>query len=165
MTHIRHASRHVQGSISSMLVEFLADWTGPTPPYGAKPFEVLLRQPQASDLQAVEVNTIFIGFGDETATLDRELGGGLLLREHVLFVDVFAENQSIGLAVASDVKDRLEGLLGGSTYLRPTHQGTGLPLPGYVGQFEDVERDAGTGAKVAWQKVAATFALTFPGVG
>lgn len=165
--HIRHASRHVQESISSMLVKFLAEygWTGESPPYGAKPFTVQLRQPEPSDLQAVEANTIFIGFGDESSARDRQLGGGLLLREFVVFVDVFGEKQSIALSCASDVKDRLEGLFGGTVYLRPTNQATGLPLPGYVGEFEDVERDAGTGSKVAWQKVAATFALTFPGGG
>lgn len=165
--HIRHASRHVQESVSSMLVNFLAeyDWTGDTPPYGAKPFTVQLRQPEGSDLQAVEANTVFIGFGDETSARDRQLGGGLLEREFVLFVDIFGEKQTIALACASDIKDRLEGLFGGTAYLRPTDQATGLPLPGYVGEFEDVVRDVGTGSKVAWQTVKATLTLTFPGGG
>lgn len=163
--HIRHASRHVQESISSMLVAFLTEygWLGPKVPYGAKPFKIELRQPDQSSLQQISTNTVFIGFGDETGARDRQLGGGLLQREYVVFVDVFADSQSIATAVAADIKDRLEGLFGGGVYLRPKDQATGLELPGYIGEFQDVVRDVGTGSKVQWQMVKATFALDFPG--
>lgn len=165
--HIRHASRHVQASITSTLTTFLRQygWTTEAPPLQAKTFTILERQPNPSDLTAVKANTIFIGYGDESTARDRQLGGGILRREIVVFVDILSENQSIGVAVAGDVKDRVEGLIGGARYLRPWDQATGHELPGYIGEFDEFTRSPGEGSNLDWQTVQGTFYLDFPAAG
>lgn len=165
--HIRHASRHVQASITNTLKTFLHEfgWTTEAPPFGAQPFKVVERQPKPSELTAIKANSVFIGFGDESTARDRQLGGGLLQREIVVFVDVFAVNQSTALLVASDIKDRLEGLIGGSRHLRPIDQTTGYELPGYIGEFAEFMRSPGEGSDIDWQTVQGTFYLDFPASG
>lgn len=162
---VRHAARFVQASMEAMLTTFLAEygWTTLTPPFGAKPVTLYSRQPKESELAPTETNSVFISFGDETSMSERQLGGGLLQVEHVLFVDILAENRGVGLAIASDVKDRLEGLFGGSRYLYPVNPGTGQRLPGYVGEFGDTVREQPRADLETWTAVKSTLYLDFPG--
>lgn len=55
-------------------------------------------------------NTIAITLGDEPAADDEEMGDGSRVIAYPLFVDVYGENQSIAVSIASDVKHLLEDL-------------------------------------------------------
>lgn len=57
---------------------------------------------------AVAPNTIAVTLGDEPAAEDLELGGGLLEVAFPVYVDIYGQNQSIAVSIASDVKAMLE---------------------------------------------------------
>lgn len=162
---VRHAVRHIRASEEQFIKDALVyfGWLTDNRPYGAKPVELFLRGPKEPDLVAVEGNQVYISHGGEPDTEEMELGAGLLRIEHVLFVDIVGENEAIALSIASDVQDRLRGLIGGSRYLTPRERGTGEPLFGYVGEFVDVVRDEPNPDLLSWQSVKATLVLDFPG--
>lgn len=161
---MRFASRYVRQSIANLVEQHLNDfgWTSQTPPFGADQFKVLRQTPKPADLEQQRSNRVFISFGDEPDTRPMQLGGGLLRVEHVVFVDVLAENEEIALLVADDITDRLRGLIGGTRWLRPRDH-TSKPLPGYVGEFVDVDRRQVRPEIEFWCSVSATLELDFPG--
>lgn len=161
---VRHAVRHIRASQENMLRDFLDDygWFGPDVPYGAAPIQIMLRAPREAELMPAAGNTVFISHGGEPDNVPTQLGGGLLQTEHVLFVDVLGENDGIALSIAADIKDRLSGQLG-SRYLWPRHQATGILLPGYLGEYEDVMREQPNADLGAWQSIKATLVMDFPG--
>ena len=159
------AARYVHHSVAKAVTDFLDeyDWTGVTPPFGTSPVQVRLTAPKPADLKAMVGNTLFISFGDEGDLRADEMGGGMLRVEHVVFLDVVAVDESIGLAIASDLKDRLSGLFGGTRYLRPINPATGIELPGFLGEFVDVAREQPDGDRRNWHSVSCTLQLDFPG--
>lgn len=58
--------------------------------------------------ETIVVNTVAVTLGDEPASDDQELGGGLQQLAIPVFVDVYGANQSIAQSIASDVKDLFE---------------------------------------------------------
>jgi hypothetical protein len=163
--YVRHAVRHVRATLEVLVETLLRDysWMGPVVPFGAKPVTVSRRGPKESDLKQVEGNVVFVSHGGEPDVTEQELGAGYLRAEHVLFVDILGQNESVALAIASDIQDRLRGLLGGTRYVRPREAGTGAELDGYLGEFQDVVRDQPNPDLGAWQSIKATLMLDFPG--
>jgi len=163
--YVRHAARYVRASMEAVVSTFLDEfgWCGPNVPFGAQPVTVMLRPPKQAELKPVSGNVVFISHGDEADYEDMQLGGGLLRVEHVLFVDILAENDGIALAIAADLKDRLAGLIGGTRFLRPTNPATDQALPGFLGEFDDVVREQPNPDLGAWQSVKATLVLDFGG--
>lgn len=162
---IRFATRYVQHSIGQVVRTFLDEygWTGATPPFGTSPVTFHAAAPKPSDLKALDGNDVFVSFGDEGDHRAMELGGGLLRVEHVVFVDVIAVDESIGLALACDIKDRMTGLFGGTRYLRPKDPATGLQLDGYLGEFTDFQRYQPSGEQRSWHAVNGSCLMDFPG--
>lgn len=161
---MRFASRFVRQSVASLVEEHLGNfgWTSESPPFGVDRVEVLRQTPKPSDLEQVRSNRVFISFGDEPDVEPLQLGGGLLRIEHVVFVDVLAQSEEVALLIAEDVTDRLRGMIGGSRWLRP-RDNEGKRLPGYVGEFVDVERRQVRPEVEYWCTVSATLELDFPG--
>lgn len=162
---IRFATRYIQHSIGQVVQTFLDEysWTGATPPFGTSSVDVKFVTPKPSDLEVLHGNTVFVSFGDEPDHRPQELGGGMLRIEHVFFVDILGVDESISLALASDIKDRLTGLFGGTRYLRPKDPATGAELPGYLGEFTDVARSQPDGERNTWYVVNGTCVMDFPG--
>ena len=162
---IRHAVRHVRASeeefIRTLLTEF--GWLTESRPYGAALVTLHLRPPKEADLKGIEGNHVFVSHGGEDDVVEFEMGGAILTTEYVLFVDVVGENEGIALSIASDVQDRMRGLIGGSRHLYPRERGTGPELFGYIGEFTDVVRDEPNPDLLSWQSVKATLVLHFPG--
>ena len=163
--HVRHANRYVRHSIVTMVETFIADhgWLVPPVLFGAKPVEVHARAPKEAELKPTAGNMVFVSFGPQEAQVVMQLGGGLVRAENIVFIDVLGENDTIALAIASDLQDRLNGALGGTRYLRPSNPATGLDLPGYVGEFTEVFLEQPREALASWQSIKAAFQLDFPG--
>lgn len=162
---VRFASRFVRSSVQDLVKTFLHDygWTGPTPPFGTLPIDLRLAGPTPQELRALDGNTVFVSFGDEPDQRPMELGGGMLRQEYVVFVDVIGVDETIADAIASDIKDRLSGLFGGTRYLRPVNPGTGAELAGYLGEFSDVMKHQADGERRAWCTVSCALQMDFPG--
>lgn len=162
---VRFASRFITHSVIDVVKEFLATygWTGDSPPFGTDTVEVRATAPQPSDLRSVAGNMVFVSFGDEDDTQVVELGGGMLRQDYVVFVDVVGIDESIAAVLAGELKQRLSGQLGGTRYLRPRHPGTGVYLPGYLGEFTDVMKYSPDGERRSWATVSCVLAMDFPG--
>ncbi len=162
---IRFATRFVQYSIGQTVKEFLNDfgWMSDAPPFGTSPVAFHTVSPSPADLKQVDGNAVYVSFGDEPDHQPLELGGGMLRIEHIVFVDVIGVDASISLALAGDIKDRLSGLLGGTRFQRPKDPQTGSELPGYLGEFADVQRYQPDGERKTWNAISATCLMDFPG--
>lgn len=167
MEHVRHADRHVEASVVTMLRTFLKDyaWLGPGPaPYGAKPFTFHVAEIHEEDLVPARANAVFFALGPRLSPVPMQLGGGILRDERIVFIDVLADSKDIGLAITNDITDRLNGLFGGTSYIRPVNQQTGVPLPGYVGEFRDVfVEQPRPEVAVNFFSVKASLFLDYPG--
>jgi len=144
MAYLRHSARHVQQSILDRVeAGLLADgWLGPEVPFGADAVVWMPRRMSESELVSVTGNLVAVSFGGEDDDIPQELGGGVTLIQHVILVDVIGSDDSISLAIASDVKDRLAGLAGTSRF-EPVYNYTvtpRTPVLGWLIEFENVQR-------------------------
>lgn len=106
---MRHRQRHVHHTIYRHVEAALAagGWMS-TPPYGAEPVTMLDYEPlEAGHTPAL--NTVAVSIGHQGEDEDRELGGGLSSCDYTVFIDVFGENEPIGISIADDVKQALVG--------------------------------------------------------
>lgn len=161
---VRFATRFIKASVVDVVEQFLDayGWTGVTPPFGTQPVEVRRTSPDPTGLRSLSGNVVFVSFGDEDDLRPMQLGGGMVRQDYVLFVDVVAVDETIADALASEIKDRLSGLFGGSRYLRPVNPGTGVQLPGYLGEFVDVAKHNPDGERRNWVTVSCTLSVDFP---
>lgn len=172
---MRHLSRHLQATVQNHVRDHLAflDWIGPeeNTPFGALPVQYQTVRPSEALLQSVTPNLVAVSFGGQTDDAEEQMGGGLVSQEHVVFVDVYAENEGVGLALAEDIRDLLVGrasyLSYASRFLKVHDQATTPPtvVPGYLLEFTEVfrepaEREIGS---VDWQVIRATAYLHLPG--
>lgn len=137
MAEIRFRSRHVRQTIADYIEAGLTDlgWVNAPTNFGAIPLtfqEVDPEEPQ----QGIQVlpNTVSTSLGDEPDDEEYELGGGLESVEFPVFVDVYAENNSMAVSIASDIKQLLK-----HTVIPVTdYTGTPTPHPTEYMEFESV---------------------------
>lgn len=173
---MRHLSRHLQATVQDHVRKHLVElgWIGLVVdvPFGALPVIFQTVAPRESDLVAITPNLVAVSFGSQRDDSEEQLGGGLVSQEHAFFVDVMAENEGVGLALAEDVRDLLVGRAtyvgrSASRFLQLENQETQPPTPvvGYTGEFTEVmrspaDRDLGT---INWQVISGTVFLHLPG--
>jgi hypothetical protein len=162
---VRFASRFIKASVVEVIRTFLAEyaWTGDNPPFGTDTVTLHATAPTPSTLRAIDGNAVYVSFGSEDDNRPMQLGGGLLRQEFAVFVDVIGVDETIADCLASDIKDRLSGLFGGTRYLRPVNPGLGTVLPGYLGEFTDVARHSPDAARRNWVTVSCSLDVDFPG--
>lgn len=170
MAYLPYAVRHVQRTLEDHVLARLAtlDWTSATVadvPFGATKVEFQRGRMQESDLVSVQGNLVTVSFGSEPDDQPQEMGGGLSMVEHYLFVDVIGEKEAIALAIASDVKDLLSGRASGTTRYTGVYDYSDDPrtlVDGYRLELTDVVRQEGDPSiKRFWHIVKATAELTF----
>lgn len=171
MAYLPYAVRHVQRSVEDHILARLTelDWIGDAAdvPFGT---EVVTFQRGAmveSELVAATGNMVAVSFGSEPDDIPQEMGGGVLMVEHYVFVDVLGVKEAIALAIASDVKDLLAGRAPGTTRYLPVYDYTDDPRTLVVGhrlELTDVTRQEGNAAiKRQWQIVKATIEQSYIG--
>jgi hypothetical protein len=168
---MRHFARHLHATIQNQVeahlvtMGWLTDGTvGFVPLLGALPVEFQRQRPDESILKSLKPNLVAVSFGGETDDEDEQLGGGLISQEHVMFVDVYAENDAVAVALACDVRDLLAGRFG-SRYFRVKDQVTGTDVLGYLAEYDEVFREPADRElpNVRWQIVRATVLVLMPG--
>jgi hypothetical protein len=105
---MRHQQRHVHATIVKHVTDQLTSlgWVNDPVNFGTTPVTVLDYEPQQAG-ETPEINTVAISIGHEGEDEAYELGG-LSQVEYVLFIDVYPENESIGIALAADIKDSIK---------------------------------------------------------
>jgi hypothetical protein len=106
---MRFRQRHVHKTLVDYVTAQLTTkgWVDDPVNFGVTPVTFLTAIPEFGG-QAVAKNTVAISLGDEPMDRDEELGGGLISCDFVLFVDIFGEDASTAVSIASDVKDSLK---------------------------------------------------------
>jgi len=159
--------RSITDSIKAVLDD--GDWLGPDVPFGATPVVFQTVRPVESELKALTGNVVAVTFGNQSDDGDLELGGGEVQTEYVLFVDVWAEEQAVAIAIASDIRDHFTGKPnGGTRFVRVrdyTTEQDGEVIPGWLAEYTDVVREPVERelVRVNWQVVKATALLIYPG--
>lgn len=176
MTYLPYAVRHVQRTLEDLIEARLSTlgWLGPTNsvPFGAAivrngegQAHIQRGRMDEAALQTVTGNMVAVSFGNEPDDEPQEMGGGLLMVEHYLFVDVVGEKEAIALAIASDIKDALGGRASGTSRYSAVYDYTDTPrtlVVGYRLELTDVVRQEGDPkVKRHWQIVKATAELVY----
>lgn len=175
-TGLRHFSRHLHATVQDQIKAHLqaCGWLPPTVPnpafvtlFGAQPVTFQRQRPEESLLQSIKANLVTVSFGGQGNDQDEQLGGGMVSQEHVFFVDVYAENDAVAVALAEDVRDLLAGRTAAGRFFR-VQDHTALPTTpvlGYLGEYDEVFREPAARelANVRWQIVRATAYVTMPG--
>lgn len=170
---MRHFSRHLEATIQNLVHDHLVT-TGwlPAPNqvgfetlFGAKPVVFQRDRLDESTLTAVEPNLVAVSFGNQSDDVPQEVGGGLITQEHVVFVDVIAENLGIALALAEDVRDLMVGKTVAGRYFRIVDQVTTTLVAGAYGHWFEVFREPADRelANARWQTLRATVEVHMPG--
>lgn len=172
---MRHLSRHLQATMETHVEQWLTGlgWLTTDPllvPLGALPVIFQRKRPEESLLASLKPNLVTVSFGGQTDDAEEELGGRLVSQEHVMFVDVYAENEGIGLALAEDVRDLLTGRpVGTSRFVALMNQDVAPPTPvvDYLIELDDVVREPASRQlnQVAWQVISCSAAIYLPGAG
>jgi hypothetical protein len=165
VTYLRHAARHVHHTVADHIEAQLVTlgWTtvGQVP-FNAAPISIKRSAGTAPDIAAGQVR---ISLGNEVAPAEEELGGPLASQEYPIFVDVFMDNETIALALASDIRDVLLGRIGGRRWLPVINQANDTEVPGWTLELDDVERIRPDHVlPMAWQVVKVTAIAYFPEV-
>lgn len=171
MTFLRHASRHVLHTVANHVDTQLGvlGWTTP----GSVPFDspvVKVRRTAAiaggTLGKTTQAGTVAVTLGNEFSPDPQELGGALSSQDYPIFVDVFQDTEATTLALATDVKDILLGRLpGAARYLPVIDQSTGLAVPDWTIELDDIERvEPDYNFALFWQVVKVTAVAYFPEV-
>lgn len=161
---MRHFSRHLHATIQDQVEAHLVacGWlTDGTldfiPLLGALPVEYQRQRPEESMLKSLKPNLVTVSFGGETDDTSEELGDGLISQEHTIFADVYAENDAIAVAIASDIRDLFAGRTAAGRYFRVIDQVTGTPVLGVRAEYSEVFREPADRElpSVRWQVVRA----------
>lgn len=106
---MRFRQRHVHKTLCDHVKSGLTTkgWVTPPVNFGVTPVTFVEAVPELGGT-AIPRNTVAITLGDEPEDKDEELGGGLISCDFVLFVDIFGEDASTAVSIASDVKDLLK---------------------------------------------------------
>lgn len=169
---MRHLSRHLQSTVQDHVLRHLTElgWVGApaTVPFGALPVTFQKVAPREEQLASITPNLVAVSFGRQTDDEEEEMGGPLISQEHVFFVDIYAENEGIGLALSEDVRDLLVGRASYGTrppsrYVTLENYSTSppTPVPGFKGEFTDVLRTPADRVigNYSWQVVSGSISL------
>jgi hypothetical protein len=168
---MRHLSRHLHATIPNQVeahlvaTGWLTDGTpGFVPLLGALPVEYLRQRPDENILKSLKPNMVAVSFGGRTDDEEEQLGGGLLSHEHVVFVDVYAENDAVASALTEDIRDLFAGRFG-SRYFQLIDQATTTPVPGYLCEYDEIFMEPADRElpKVRWHIVRGTVLVEMPG--
>lgn len=168
---MRHLSRHLQATLEDHVEAWLTGlgWLDPDPPFGALPVKFQRKRPDEHLLESLTPNLVTVSFGRQADDEEEELGGGLVSQEHLMFVDVYGENEGIALALSEDIRDLLVGRAPGtSRFVRLMNQMQAVPTPvlGYTIELQDVAREPATRplANTSWHVVSCSAVAYMPGV-
>lgn len=102
---MRHRQRHVHKTIFEHLRSALetSGWLGDNVPYAATKVTMIDYEPQEAG-ETPELNTVAVSIESQGEDEPMELGGGLYRCDYILFVDVYGENEPIGISIADDIK-------------------------------------------------------------
>lgn len=105
---MRHRQRHAHKTILEHLRAELSTggWFAEAGPYQAIPVTLIDYEPVEAG-QTPALNTVAVSIDHQGDDLPDELGGGLYRCDYTLFVDVYGENEPIGISIADDVKQAL----------------------------------------------------------
>jgi hypothetical protein len=168
MTYVPYVTRHLQRTVEDHVYAYLdsLSWFGPAEdvPFGASVTEFQRGRMDEADLKAASGNRVIVSFGSEPDEVPQELGGGLVVVEHVMFVDCLGQNEAIALSLANDVKDWLSGRVPGASRYSSLYSYLTDPrtlVADHQLEFTDVAREEGNPAvRRYWQIVKATVELT-----
>lgn len=169
---MRHFSRHLHATIQNQVEQHLVDcgWltngdVGFVPLLGALPVDYQRQRPDESMLKSLKPNLVSVSFGGQTDDEEEELGGGVVSQEHVIFADVYAENDAIAVALASDIRDLFAGRTAAGRFFRVVDQATATDVLGYRCEYDEVYREPADRElpSVRWQIVRATALVELPG--
>lgn len=169
MAYLRHATRHIQQTLADEIKTWMDSlkWFGPplAVPFGTTPATFQIGRMDEAEVANVSGNLISVSFGEEPDLTEWELGGGLVMQEHIVFIDCLAETDAIALSMASDIKDRFQGVAPGTSRFAPLYDYTTNPrtrLDGYQFEFTDVSRrKPDVGYRDHWHVVYITAQLTY----
>lgn len=171
---MRHFSRHLQATIQDQVEAHLVTtgWltdgsVGFVTLLGALPVTYQRQRPDEHLLQSVQPNLVTVSFGGQTDDEDEQMGGGIVSQEHVIFVDVYAENDAIAVALAEDVRDLFAGRTAAGRFFRVRNHTVlpTTPVVDYLAEYDEVFREPSDRelANARWQVVRATALVTMPG--
>jgi len=160
---LRHASRHVHATVAKHVKAGLTelDWTDPAnTPLGAPAvrFQTTTALQGGKLGSGVGAGLVSIVLGNELMPDPEELGGPLFRQDYPFFIDLFMETDGEATALACDIRDILLGRFefAGRT-LPVVDQVTSTPVPGWLIEFEDVERMSPDHTfSIQWQVVKVT---------
>lgn len=161
---MRHRQRHLHATIVQHITDHLIEtgWIDAPINFGTTRLTILDYEPQQAG-ETPPFNTVAISIGHQGSDDAIELGGGLYECRYTLFVDVYPINESIGVAIADDIKDSL------TDYLIPLRDFSsnlaGVDVESQI-EFEDVMVEtipsaATTLDKRSWRSVKATAVCYF----
>lgn len=161
---IRHKQRHIHRTLVEEVTTALTagGWVNQPTIFGAISATILDTMPDERG-QDVNPNTVAVSMGDEGPQDDEELGaeqGGLVSVTIPVYVDVYGENQTISIALASDVKDalyarRVLALRDWSQPGAPAVEGTYIALEDIAGPERPQAASGIAGFKRHWRVVKA----------
>lgn len=157
----------IRESLFLMLRAGLTDlnWFNPSNPHSP----IALESRPRNQNEPIQINTAALGDGNDDER-DTELGSTLTEQTWLMWVDFFAENDSLGLHFIKDVRDVLRGRFT-TTITTPGHQGPLLavydfrqPTPpiAFHCEIENVATDKAHGFLKPWLEhwYSCTFTLT-----
>lgn len=105
---MRHRQRHVHATILKHIRTALTDggWIDAPVNFGTTPITLMDYEPQQAG-ETPEFNTVSVSIDHQGENEPLELGGGLYRCDYVLFIDIYAEAEPIGVAIGDDIKDAL----------------------------------------------------------
>lgn len=105
---MRHRQRHVHATIVQHVREILdaAGWISDPVNFGTTPVTLIDYEPQQAGVTPA-FNTVAVSIGDQSQDNVMELGGGLHECRYALFIDIYPIQESIGIAIADDLKAEL----------------------------------------------------------
>ncbi len=163
MTYLRHLPRHVQQSVIDRIHDGLDEdgWLDDPAIFGTSTVRWFPARVDESTLTNDNAgNVVAVSFGTEPTTQEQELGGGLMLYQYTLYVDVVGVDDSISLAIAADIIDRLRGQKPDTSPFEPLYDYTTSPrteTDGYL-EFVNVQRTRpeGDDYRRLWNMVVAS---------
>lgn len=145
--YLRHLTRHVHETITQHVETWMGSlgWMGPPDqvPFGTSPALFQVGRMDEASVKQVTGNLIAISYGDEPEETHIELGGGLVKQDYIVYIDCLADEDSVALAMANDVKDCLLGNAPLTSRFLRLHDHTNAPptqLDDYLMEFTDVVR-------------------------
>lgn len=105
---MRHRQRHLHATVVRHIRTALTSggWVDAPVNFGTTPVTVIDYEPQQAG-ETPALNTVAVSIGDQGADEEYELGGGISTCSYTLFVDIYGENEPIGVAIGDDIKDAL----------------------------------------------------------